>query len=115
VDAFLQALRGGDFEGLLAVLDPDLEVRVDSAGAAPGAPREVRGTANWAKGAITFARAARFAQPALVGGEVGLVMAPGGRLLRALRIAFKNEKIAGMEVIAESARLRKLELAVLDA
>src|SRR5262249_34583398 len=48
VDAFLAALRAGDFEGLLAVLDPDVVVRMDAG--APGAPREFRGAANWARG-----------------------------------------------------------------
>ena len=52
VDAFLDALRRGDFEGLVAVLDPDIVVRVDEAAARPGAPREIRGARNWAKGAI---------------------------------------------------------------
>src|SRR6185436_4399768 len=49
VDAFLAALRGGDFEGLLAVLDPDLVVRADM----PGAPPEIRGAAVWARGAVS--------------------------------------------------------------
>jgi hypothetical protein len=55
-DAFLDALRRGDFEGLVAVLDPDIVVRVDEAAARPGAPREIRGARNWAKGAIAFSR-----------------------------------------------------------
>ncbi len=114
VDTFLHALRTGDFDGLLTVLDPDLLVRVDSAGAAPRAPREIRGAAKWAKGAITFAQAARYTQPVLVDGEVGLVLAPDGKLLRALRLTFKGEKIAQIEVIAESGRLRELELGVLS-
>ena len=49
VDAFIAALRAGDFEGLLAVLDPDLVVRADMP--VPGAPSEIRGAAVWAKGA----------------------------------------------------------------
>ena len=114
VDAFLTALRAGDFEGLLAVLDPDVVVRIDGAAAAPGAARVVRGAANWARGAITFAQAARFVQPALVDGGVGLVLAPGGRLQRVLRMTLKNGKVAQVEVIAESERLRELALAVLN-
>src|SRR6185436_1297640 len=50
VEAFLAALRGGDFEGLLAVLDPDVVVRADQAATQPGAPGEVRGARNWAAG-----------------------------------------------------------------
>src|SRR5918993_557045 len=53
VDAFLSALRGGDFEGLLAVLDPDLLVRADIA-VASGAPSEIRGAAVYAKQAVAF-------------------------------------------------------------
>src|SRR5205823_13834135 len=49
VDAFLAALRGGDFDALLAVLDPDLVVRAGAAAVAPGGPREVRGAGNWAR------------------------------------------------------------------
>ena len=114
VDAFLAALRGGDFEGLIAVLDPDVLVRSDIAAVGPGGTREVRGARNWAKGAIVAARGARFAQPALVDGRVGLVVAPRGRLFRVLRFTFAGGKIAQVEVIGDPARLRELELAVLD-
>lgn len=114
VDAFLAALRGGDFEGLIAVLDPDVLVRSDVAAVGPGGSREVRGARNWAKGAIVAARGARFAQAALVDGRVGLVVAPRGRLFRVLSFIFVGEKIAQVEVIGDPARLRELELAVLD-
>src|SRR4029453_6551419 len=86
VDAFLAALRAGDFEGLLAVLDPDVLVRMDATHGAPGAPREFRGAANWARGAtVAFSRFARFVQPAVVNGAVGLVFAAGGKPSRGLR------------------------------
>jgi len=113
VDAFLAALRGGDFEGLVAVLDPDVVVRVDAAAAAPGAPREVRGASAWAQGAIAFSRGARFAQPALINGDVGVVVAPRGRLFRVLSFTIEGGKIAQVDVIADHARLRALDLAVL--
>jgi len=114
VDAFLAALRGGDFVGLIAVLDPDVLVRSDVAAVGPGGSREVRGARNWAKGAIVAARGARFAQPALVDGRVGLVVAPRGRLFRVLSFTFAGGKIAQVEVIGDPARLQELELAVLD-
>ena len=114
VEAFLAALRAGDFEGLVAVLDPDLAVRADSA-AGGGAGGEVRGAQSWAKQALHYSRGARFAQLALVDGSVGLVVAPRGRLARALRFQFKNGKIAQMEVIADPARLRQLDLSMLPA
>lgn len=112
VDAFLAALRGGDFEGLLAVLDPDVVVRADQGTGLP--PREVRGARTWARGAIAFAQQVRFAQPALVDGAVGLVMAPHGRLFRALRFTITQGKIVEVDVIADPERLRQLDLAVLD-
>jgi RNA polymerase sigma-70 factor (ECF subfamily) len=56
VDAFLDAVRRGDFERVVAVLDPEIVVRIDEAAARPGAPREIHGAENWAKGAIAFSR-----------------------------------------------------------
>ena len=114
VDAFLAALRGGDFEGLLAVLDPDVVVRADAAAVAPGGSREVHGARTWAQGAIAFSRGARFAQPALVNGAVGVVLAPRGRLFRALSFTIERGKIVQVDVIADPERLRQLDLAVLD-
>ena len=112
VDAFLAALKGGDFEGLLAVLDPDVVVRADAGVGASG--REVRGARVWAKQALAFARAARFAVAAMVDGEVGVVMAPGGRLFRVLRVSVVDGKIGEIEVVAETERLGRLELGVLE-
>jgi RNA polymerase sigma-70 factor (ECF subfamily) len=114
VNAFLSALRGGDFEGLLAVLDPDVLVRIDETAARPGAPREIRGARNWAKGAIAFSQIVRFVQPALVDGTVGLVWAPAGRLLRVLRFTIDHGKIVEVDIVADPERLRGLDLAVLN-
>jgi RNA polymerase sigma factor (sigma-70 family) len=122
VNAFLAALHAGDFEGLIAVLDPDVLVRVDEAAARPGARREVRGARAWAKGAVAwsrgivaFAQAMRFAQPALVDGEMGIVLAPDGHLQRVLKFTIADGKIAHVEIIADSARLAQLEIGVLGA
>jgi RNA polymerase sigma-70 factor, ECF subfamily len=114
VDRFLEALRAGDFEGLVAVLGPDVVVRIDQAAAPPGAPREIRGARNWAKGALAFSRIARFVEPALVNGVVGLVWAPRGRLLRALCFTIERGMIVRIDVIADPIRLGKLDLAVLE-
>jgi RNA polymerase sigma factor (sigma-70 family) len=114
INRFLAALRAGDVEGLVAVLDPDLVVRVDAAGATSGQPVEVRGARTWATGAVAFARAAQATQPALVDGSVGLVLAPGGRLSRVLRITIAGGRIARIDIIADPARLRALDLAVLE-
>jgi RNA polymerase sigma-70 factor (ECF subfamily) len=113
VDAFLAALRGGDFEGLLAVLDPDLVVRADTA-VTGGAPTESRGAAVYAKQAVAFGRLARLVRPALVDGAVGIVMAPRGRLLRAIRLTFANGKITEIEIIGDPKRLEELDLAIVD-
>ena len=115
VDAFLAALRAGDFEGLLAVLDPDVVVRMDAMPGAPGVPREFRGAVNWARGATAaFSPYARYVQPALVNGSVGLVFAPGGKLSRALSFTFANGRIVRAEIITDRDRLQQLDLSVLD-
>lgn len=110
VDAFLTAIRQGDFEGLLAVLDPDVLVRAESAEGV----REFRGARNWAKGAVAFTQHARFMQPALVNGAVGIVLAPGGRLQRVVRFTIANGKIVEADIIMQPDRLRRLALAILD-
>jgi len=113
VDAFLAALRAGDVEGLLAVLDPEVVVRIDAG--PPGAPREFRGAANWARGATAaFSRFAPFIHPALVNGSVGLVVAAGAKLSRALTFTIANGRIVGAEIITDRNRLQQLDLGVLD-
>jgi RNA polymerase sigma factor (sigma-70 family) len=114
VDAFLAALRRGDVEGLVSVLDPDVLVKVDAAGGRPGTPRESRGARNWATGAVAFAHAARFAQAALVDGSVGAIFTRDGKLTTVLRFTMTDGKIGAVEVITEPARLQKFDLAVLD-
>jgi RNA polymerase sigma-70 factor (ECF subfamily) len=113
VDAFLAALRAGDFEGLLTVLDPDLVVRTDLA-APPGAPAEVHGAAVWAKQAVAYGQLARLVRPALVNGAIGVVMAPRGRLSRALTFTIANGKITEIEVIGDPARLGELDVSIVD-
>src|SRR5512143_3501416 len=84
VEAFLRAARGGDMNGLLAVLDPDAVIRIDGAarlatGAADaaGTTREIRGASTWVKQFIALSRGLRFVQPAVINGSVGLILAPG--------------------------------------
>jgi RNA polymerase sigma factor (sigma-70 family) len=113
VDAFLAALRTGDFEGLVAVLDPGVVVHIDAAAGGPTGPREIRGARNWARGAVAFSQLVRFAQPALVDGAVGVVFAPQGKLSRVLRFTIANGKIVQADIIAEPAHLRELDLSVL--
>jgi RNA polymerase sigma-70 factor (ECF subfamily) len=111
VESFLAALRSGDFEALLAVLDPDLVVRADMAA---GAPSEIRGAAAWAKGAVVYGQLAQLTTVALVNGAIGLVMAPQGRLVRALTFEIADGKIAAIEVIGNPQRLGELEVSFID-
>jgi RNA polymerase sigma-70 factor (ECF subfamily) len=113
VEAFIAALRAGDFEGLLAVLDPDLVVRADMA-APSAAPTEIRGAAAWAKGAVAYGHMARLTRPAVVDGTIGVVVAPQGRLVRALRFTIANGKITEIEVIGNPARLGELDVSIVD-
>src|ERR687895_476002 len=111
VEAFIAALRAGNLEGLLAVLDPDLVVRADMA---VGAPTQIRGAAVWAKGAVAYGHLAQLTQPALVNGAIGVVVAPRGRLVRALRFTIANGKITEIEVIGNPARLGELDVSIVD-
>jgi RNA polymerase sigma-70 factor (ECF subfamily) len=112
VDAFLAAARGGDFQGLLAVLDPDVVLRSDGMGAFAGRPPEVRGAEAVAPGAMRGR--ARAAQAALVNGAVGVVVAPRGRLVMVLDFTIRDGRIVAIDAIADPERLGELQLAVLD-
>jgi RNA polymerase sigma factor (sigma-70 family) len=109
VETFLGALRAGDVEAVVAVLDPGFSVTADLPAAAGAAPQGAR---DWALQAMKFRAGVRWTQPALVEGAVGAVVAPMGRLARALRFRFAAGRIAAMEVIADPARLRALALAL---
>jgi RNA polymerase sigma factor (sigma-70 family) len=110
VDAFLAAARGGNFEALLAILDPDVVVRADPAALRPGM-QEVRGAAAVAKrAAVGGARAAR---PVLVNGSVGVVVAPRGRLMMVLQFTIADGKVKAIDAIADPQRLRALEISTL--
>jgi RNA polymerase sigma-70 factor (ECF subfamily) len=113
VDAFLAASRSGDFDALLALLDPDAVLRIDSAALPAGAPAEVRGAAAVANAHLAAARGARLARPALVNGSPGIVVAPGGRLLLVLELTVEDGRIAAIDVVADPERLAALDLAVL--
>jgi RNA polymerase sigma factor (sigma-70 family) len=115
VDAFLAASRGGNFDALLAVLDPDVVLRADRAAVSAGASGEIRGALAIARqlaGPTRFGT--RFARPVLVDGTVGVVVAPRGRLVLLLRLMIRHGKIAEIEAVADPAHLHQLHLAVLD-
>jgi len=111
VDAFLAASRGGDFDALLAVLDPEIVFRADPAAVAAGAPGEVRGAAAVAK---QFKGRALGARPVLVNGAVGVLVARRGRLFLVLSLTIASGKIVAIDAVADPAQLRQLDLAVLS-
>ena len=111
VEAFLAASRRGDFDALLALLDPSVVARADAAAVAAGAAPEVRGAAEVA---TTFAGRARAARPALVDGLVGLAWAPGGHPRVVFDFTTENGRIVAIDLIADPARLGELELELLN-
>ncbi len=114
VDAFLAASRGGDFEALLTVLDPDVVLRLDRGAVPPGASKQVRGASAVAKLGFSFSGLGWLAQPALVNGAAGVVVSRGGRPFAVMGFTVRRGKIAAIDILADPARLRQLDLAVLD-
>jgi RNA polymerase sigma-70 factor (ECF subfamily) len=111
VEAFLAASRGGDLAALLAVLDPDVVLRVDR-GASP--LKIVRGARAVATQALAYSTLVQMAQRALVNGAVGVVSWLSGREpLSIMAITVARGKIIEMDVLADPARLRKLDLTML--
>ncbi len=110
VDAFLAAARGGDFEALLAVLDPDVVLRTDEAGVAMGAAPQTRG----ADAVARFSTRARGARPALLDGAPALVWMPGGELRVVYDFTVSADRITAIDLIADPERVRALDLVVLD-
>ncbi len=114
VDAFLVAARGGDFDALVAVLDPDVVLRSDGGVVRAGLSREVRGARGVAEQALTFSGLAPFARPALVNGAAGVLVAPGGKMYAIMGFTVARGRIVEIDVLADPARLGKLDLALLD-
>jgi RNA polymerase sigma-70 factor (ECF subfamily) len=112
VDAFLAAARSGDFNALVALLDPHIVLRAERSPS--GVPIEIRGASTVAKQALAYSHNARFAQPALVNGVVGVIVAPHGRLSVVLDLKIRDARIAEFQVLTDPARLRQLDLAVLS-
>ncbi|MGH2458230.1 MAG: sigma-70 family RNA polymerase sigma factor [Chloroflexota bacterium] len=112
VDAFLAASNGGDFEALLAMLDPDSTLRADSAAVRAGASDELRGAFAVAE---AFAGRAHGAQLALVGGAPGLVWAPGGRPRAVFTFSFRGDKITAIDLIGDRDHVDRLIIVLLDS
>src|SRR5438477_5474294 len=111
VEAFLAASRGGDFDALLAVLDPDVVLRADHAAVHMGTSEEVRGAPDVAG---QFSGRARAAQLALVNGAIGLVWASGGHPRVVFDFTIRGGKIVAIDMLADPERLLELDLTVLN-
>ncbi len=115
VAAFLAASRVGDFDALIAVLDPDVVLRADSGALPPPATQEVRGAREVAALAASFSHAARFARPALVNGTPGLVTTtPHGEPYSVMGFAITHGRIVQIDILADPQRLAKLGPLVFD-
>ena len=114
VDAFFAAARGGDFDALVAVLDPDVVLRSDGGVVRPAASVVVRGAPEVAKRALTFAPPSAFVRPALVNGAAGVVVTADGRPLSVMGFTVTDGRIVEIDVLADPERLRQFDLAVLD-
>jgi RNA polymerase sigma-70 factor (ECF subfamily) len=116
VDKFVAALRAGDLNAVLTVLDPNVVVHADIVGTdgTMRGVREVHGAEVWAGQAIAFSRGKTAVQVALVDGSVGIILAPFGRLKSALKLTFKGGKIAEVDAVADPERVARLEVANLD-
>ncbi|MFG2002518.1 RNA polymerase sigma factor SigJ [Spirillospora sp. NPDC048911] len=106
VDAFIAAARGGDFEALVAVLDPDVVLRADIGAA--GKP--VFGAAAVAGQALMFQSMAKYTEPAMINGMLGLVRVMDGRVVAVQAFTITNGRITEIHILADDARLAALDI-----
>jgi RNA polymerase sigma factor (sigma-70 family) len=111
VEAFLAAARSGEFEALVAVLDPDVQVRSDSGALRP--PSLVRGAEEAARNAILYSRHAQQPLPALVNGVPGAVGIVDGRPYSVLSFTIRNGRIVRLDILSDPDRLVALDLSAL--
>jgi RNA polymerase sigma factor (sigma-70 family) len=114
VDAFFAAAREGNFEALVAVLDPDVVLRSDGGAKRPAATAVVHGARAVAERAMMFARLSPYVRPALVNGAAGVVVVPGGRLFSVMGFTVADGRIVAIDALGDPDRLRELDLTVLD-
>jgi RNA polymerase sigma factor (sigma-70 family) len=114
VEAFLAAAREGDFDALLAVLDPDVVLRADSGPGLPGATVEVRGAVEVASRAQSYARLDLVNQAVLINGAYGMVAYRNGEPFSVGAVTVRGGRIVEMDILADPERLRQLELPALD-
>ncbi len=115
VEAFLAAARDGDFDRLVAVLDPDVVLRADLGPLPAGGSREVRGAAAVAGQALSYSRLGLRTQPALINGAAGVVSILDGQPFSIGGVTVRGGRIVEIDILADPARLRRLDLTILDA
>jgi RNA polymerase sigma-70 factor, ECF subfamily len=115
VDAFFAASRDGDFDALLAVLDPDVELRIDGGARRAEASLFLRGAAAVAGHAATYAKLYPFVRPAIVNGAAGAVVTPRGRLFSVMAFTVTSGKIRQIDALVDPERLARLPSASLIA
>jgi RNA polymerase sigma factor (sigma-70 family) len=113
VDAFLAAVREGDFDDLMKVLDPDVVARADRGRVSPVAPSIIRGARAVAEGAMQFSRNRDVARQVLVNGGAGLVgVDPNGQLLWLMGFTVAEGKIVAIHILHDPERLRRIDRSV---
>jgi RNA polymerase sigma factor (sigma-70 family) len=115
VDAFFAASRDGNFEALLAVLDPDVELRIDGGVLREEASLVLRGAEPVAANTATYSKLYSFVRPALVNGAAGAVIAPRGRLFSVMAFTVTNGRIAQIDALVDPERLARLDLTLPSA
>jgi len=112
VDAFLAAARGGDFERLLAVLDPEVVLRSDGGASRPGLTSFVRGSQSVAQQAMSFRRFAETSTRILANGiPAGVAWAPDGSPFAVVALTVRGGRVVHIDVLADPVRLGQLDLA----
>jgi RNA polymerase sigma-70 factor (ECF subfamily) len=114
VDAFFAAAHDGDFDALVAVLDPDVVQRSDGGTARPEASGVVRGAAAVARRTLMTAQPSALKRPALVNGAAGVVVTAGGQPIAVMGFTISRGKIVEIDAITDPERLLRLDLAALD-
>jgi RNA polymerase sigma factor (sigma-70 family) len=112
VEAFLAAARDGDFDALVAVLDPDIVVREDTGS---GTLVEVRGAENVARRAMAASQLGLVARPARINGAAGWVSRLDGDVYAIGALTLQNGRITAMDILLDPARLARLDLTALDS
>jgi RNA polymerase sigma factor (sigma-70 family) len=114
VDAFRAAARDGDFDSLIAMLDPDVVLRADRGAVPPGGSREIHGAAAVAEQAAAYAQLDQHSQPVLVNGAAGILVAPRGEPFAVLGFTVVRSKIVEIDILLDPERLRALDLTFLE-